>query len=44
MFFAEVLIGAVVTGDGRSNWYKSVQLVTACLIIALIFYFMPEVT
>lgn len=41
--FMAVLIGAVVAGDGRSNWYKGVQLVTVYLIIALMFYFMPEV-
>jgi Ca2+:H+ antiporter len=34
------LFGAVVSGDGRSNWYKGVQLVTVYLIIALMFYFM----
>jgi Ca2+:H+ antiporter len=38
-----VLIGAVVSGDGRSNWYKGVQLITVYLIIALMFYFLPEV-
>jgi Ca2+:H+ antiporter len=37
-----VLIGAVVCGDGRSNWYKGVQLITVYLIIALMFYFMPD--
>jgi len=41
--FMAVLIGAVVAGDGRSNWYKGVQLVTVYLIIALMFYFMPDV-
>jgi Ca2+:H+ antiporter len=41
--FMAVLIGAVVSGDGRSNWYKGVQLVTVYLIIALMFYFMPDV-
>jgi len=39
-----VLIGAVVSGDGRSNWYKGVQLITVYLIIALMFYFLPDVT
>jgi Ca2+:H+ antiporter len=39
-----VLIGTVVAGDGRSNWYKGVQLITVYLIIALMFYFLPEVT
>jgi Ca2+:H+ antiporter len=41
--FMAVLIGAVVSGDGRSNWYKGVQLVTVYLIIALMFYFIPDV-
>ena len=35
------LIGALVAGDGRANWYKGVQLVTVYLIIALMFYFIP---
>jgi Ca2+:H+ antiporter len=38
-----VLIGAVVCGDGRSNWYKGVQLITVYLIIALMFYFLPDI-
>jgi Ca2+:H+ antiporter len=39
--FMAVLIGAMVAGDGRSNWYKGVQLVTVYAIIALMFYFLP---
>ena len=39
--FLAVLIGTVVSGDGRSNWYKGVQLITVYVIIALMFYFMP---
>jgi len=39
--FLGVLIGAMVAGDGRSNWYKGVQLVTVYAIIAILFYFMP---
>ena len=39
--FMGALIGAVVAGDGRSNWYKGVQLITVYLIIALMFYFIP---
>ena len=39
--FMAVLIGALVAGDGRSNWYKGVQLTAVYLIIALMFYFMP---
>ena len=39
-----VLIGALVSGDGRSNWYKGVQLIMVYIIIAFLFYFTPEVT
>ena len=40
LFFA-VLVGSIVSGDGRSNWFKGVQLVTLYAIIALMFYFIP---
>ena len=36
-----VLLATVVCGDGRSNWYKGVQLITIYLVIALMFYFIP---
>jgi Ca2+:H+ antiporter len=39
-----VLIGTVVSGDGRSNWYKGVQLIAVYLIIAPVLYFLPDVT
>jgi Ca2+:H+ antiporter len=39
--FMAVLIGAIVAGDGRSNWYKGVQLITVYAIMALMFYFLP---
>ena len=39
--FMGALIGAVVSGDGRSNWFKGVQLIVVYLIIALMFYFVP---
>lgn len=42
--FIAVLIGAFVAADGRSNWYKGIQLVTVYTIIAMLFYFMPEMT
>jgi Ca2+:H+ antiporter len=42
LFFA-VLIGAIISGDGRANWFKGVQLIAVYLIIALLFFFMPEV-
>ena len=39
-----VLMGTVVVGDGRSNWYKGIQLITVYLIIAFMFYFLPVLT
>jgi Ca2+:H+ antiporter len=38
-----VLIGAMVCGDGQSNWFKGIQLMTVYVIIALMFYMIPEV-
>jgi Ca2+:H+ antiporter len=40
--FIGVLIGTIVCGDGQSNWFKGVQLVTVYVIIALMFYFLPS--
>jgi len=40
--FLGVLIGAIVAGDGRSNWYKGIQLVLVYAMIAILFYFLPE--
>jgi Ca2+:H+ antiporter len=40
--FLAVLIGAIVAGDGRSNWYKGIQLVLVYMMIAILFYFLPE--
>jgi len=42
--FLAVLIGALVSGDGRSNWYKGVQLIMIYVIMAFLFYFTPEVS
>jgi len=39
-----VLIGTVVASDGRSNWYRGVQLVVVYIAIALLSYFIPEVS
>jgi Ca2+:H+ antiporter len=41
MFFA-VLLGTIIAGDGRSNWYKGVQLVMMYMIIGMMFYYFPE--
>jgi Ca2+:H+ antiporter len=40
--FLGVLLGTIVCGDGQSNWYKGVQLITVYAIIAMMFYFVPE--
>jgi Ca2+:H+ antiporter len=40
--FLGVLIAAIVAGDGRSNWYKGVQLVLVYAMIAILFYFLPQ--
>ncbi len=40
--FLAVLVGTMVSGDGHANWYKGVQLITVYVIMALLFYFMPE--
>jgi Ca2+:H+ antiporter len=42
--FLGVLIGAIVAGDGRSNWYKGVQLIIMYTMIAILFYFLPDAT
>jgi Ca2+:H+ antiporter len=41
ILFLVVIIAAIVSGDGRANWYKGVQLLMAYIILALFFYFMP---
>jgi Ca2+:H+ antiporter len=40
--FVAVLIATVVANDGRSNWYKGVQLITVYAITALTLYLVPE--
>jgi Ca2+:H+ antiporter len=42
LFFA-VLIAITTTGDGRANWFKGAQLVGFYLILAALFYLLPEV-
>ena len=42
--FLTVLIGIVVSSDGRGNWYKGTQLLVVYAAIALMFYFVPEVS
>jgi Ca2+:H+ antiporter len=40
--FLAVLIGSVVTGDGKGNWFKGVQLLVVYAVIASMFYFVPD--
>src|SRR5262245_815588 len=42
--FMAVLVGGTVAADGRSNWYKGVQLVAFYLILATMFYLVPAET
>ncbi len=39
--FLGVLLGSMVCGDGHSNWYRGVQLITVYIIMALMFYLLP---
>jgi Ca2+:H+ antiporter len=39
--FIAVMVGALVAGDGRSNWFKGVQLVAVYALFALLAYFVP---
>jgi len=37
-----VLLGTIVCGDGQSNWYKGIQLITVYAMIALMFFVIPD--
>ena len=39
--FLGVLVGSMVAGDGKANWYKGVLLTTFYGIVAMLFYFAP---
>lgn len=39
--FLSVILAAMVAGDGRSNWYKGVQLIIIYLIMGMALYFIP---
>jgi len=39
--FLSVILAAMVAGDGRSNWYKGVQLIIVYLIMGMMLYFIP---
>ncbi len=38
--FIAVIVAAVVIGDGKSNWFKGVQLIVMYALIALLAYFL----
>nr|HPH45535.1 calcium/proton exchanger [Chryseolinea sp.] len=40
--FFSVILAAMISGDGRSNWYKGVQLILIYLIIGMVLYFIPS--
>ncbi|HEU5289553.1 MAG TPA: calcium/proton exchanger [Cyclobacteriaceae bacterium] len=40
--FFSVILAAMISGDGRSNWYKGVQLIIIYLIVAMVLYFIPS--
>ncbi len=39
--FFTVLIGIMVAGDGKANWFKGAQLITVYVMMAVMFYFLP---
>ena len=41
--FVAVLITGQIAADGKSNWIEGVQLLAVYLILALVFYLLPEV-
>jgi Ca2+:H+ antiporter len=41
LLFLGVLIASMIAGDGRSNWYKGIQLITVYLIIGISLYLIP---
>ncbi len=43
VLFLTVILGAMIAGDGRSNWYKGVQLIIVYLIMAMMLYLIPAV-
>ena len=40
--FLAVLITGQIASDGASNWLEGVQLLAVYLILAVVFYFLPE--
>jgi Ca2+:H+ antiporter len=42
--FLAVLIAGQIASDGESNWLEGVQLLAVYLILAVVFYFLPDVS
>jgi Ca2+:H+ antiporter len=42
--FLAVILGGMVASEGRSNWFKGVQLLTVYAILAAVCYLVPAVT
>jgi Ca2+:H+ antiporter len=42
VIFLSVLIMGMIAGDGRSNWFKGLQLLVVFLLFALLCYFLPN--
>src|SRR5581483_2617485 len=40
--FLAVLISGQIAGDGESNWLEGAQLLAVYVILAMVFYFLPE--
>ena len=40
--FLGVILGTIVCGDGQSNWYKGIQLITVYSMMALMFFVPTE--
>jgi Ca2+:H+ antiporter len=41
--FLAVILAGMLANDGRSNWYKGVQLIIVYFIIGMLLYFIPAV-
>lgn len=39
--FLAVILATLVAGDGRSNWYKGVQMILVYVIMAMMLFFIP---
>jgi Ca2+:H+ antiporter len=40
--FVSALVSSAITGDGRANWYKGVQLLILYFLIAVLLFFIPN--